>query len=155
VGSGATAALTPGGGKVLVTGPLTIAGATGAWAGRVEVADNALAVDWPASGATPVAAIAEQVRSGYAGRTWSGNGITSSQANPNTYAVGFAESAAVLGPGGGSFVGQTVDGSTVLVRRTLRPLQSHGQRPTRQVAPQQRDGVDAAYRLLATITAWK
>jgi hypothetical protein len=67
VGAGATVALTPGGGKGLVTGPLSIAGSSGAWSGRVDVADNALAVDYLPTGGSPIATMADQVKGGHAG----------------------------------------------------------------------------------------
>ena len=119
VGAGATAAVTPGGGKVLVTGPLTIAGTSGAWAGKVDVADNALAVDWTPAAGSPIGVVADQVKGGHAGGAWTGNGITSSRADANTYAVGYGESGTLFGSGGGTFFGPSVDGSTVLLRRTL------------------------------------
>src|SRR5262249_11782946 len=48
---------------------------------------------------------------------WNGAGINSATAaaTPGT-AVGFAESSVALGPSGGTFKGQNVDGSAVLVR---------------------------------------
>jgi hypothetical protein len=58
--------------------------------------------------------------SGRAGGAWTGTGITSSlaAANPNTHGIGIAEASDVLGATGGTFMGQEVDGSTVLVRYT-------------------------------------
>jgi hypothetical protein len=57
---------------------------------------------------------------GYAGGAWNGNGINSSAAAVDSrFALGYGEAADVLGPGGGTFAGEIVDGTTLLVRHTL------------------------------------
>jgi hypothetical protein len=116
------------GGKALVT---RLAGATGPTllttkaltiatnTAQVDLGSNAMIVDY-AAGSSPLAAVRSAVTSGYAGGAWTGPGIVSSAAaaNPNA-AVGYAESSDVIGAGGGNFMGQTVDGDSILTRYTL------------------------------------
>jgi hypothetical protein len=77
-------------------------------------------IDYEA-GASPLGDVGSWVAAGYAGGTWAGNGVTSHVAaqNSGTLALGYAESSNVLGPAGGSFGGEGVDGSSVLVRLTI------------------------------------
>src|SRR5699024_2221994 len=108
------------GGDTSVVHNLVVAGTTGAWTGRLDLADTRLIVDYTGgAGASPINTIADQIKSGYANGTWAGNGIASSQANAAKFGLGYAEASAVLGPNGGTFGGQPVDGSAVLVRYTL------------------------------------
>jgi autotransporter-associated beta strand protein len=116
------------GGKALVT---RLAGATGPTllttraltigtnTAQVDLGSNAMIVDY-AAGSSPLAAVRSAVTSGYAGGAWTGPGIVSSTAaaNPNA-AVGYAEASDVIGAGGGNFMGQTVDGDSILTRYTL------------------------------------
>jgi hypothetical protein len=71
--------------------------------------------------ASPFTAIRSEVITGFAGGLWNGPGINSTAAagSPST-GVGYAESSDVLGPTGGNFAGASVDGTTVLLRYTLR-----------------------------------
>jgi hypothetical protein len=99
---------------------LTIDGATDAWTGKLDLTNNKLIVDY--SGATPIATIANQIKSGFSA-SWSGNGVTSATAhavaidgaNPHKTALGYGE-ASILGIS--SFGGQSVDSTSVLVRYT-------------------------------------
>jgi autotransporter-associated beta strand protein len=123
--AGAEAAIAPGSRGTLVTDALSIAGAPGAWAGRLDIAGGALAVDYPAGNTSPLLTVADQVRSArHAGAlAWGGPGITSSIADVSSMGVGYAESALVLGNEGGTFGGEPVDGTAVLVRATpYRPV---------------------------------
>lgn len=96
---------------------------------QLDITNNGLVLDYtppppptPIEGGdnSPLAETRELIVAGRAGGTWTGQGLTSSSAaaNPNAFAVGIAEASAVLGVEGGTFMGQTVDGSTVLVRYT-------------------------------------
>ena len=117
IASGVTAAVPANGSRVLVTSTLNIAGGVTP-AGRLDLSDNALVVDYTTG--SPLATIKAQVISGYAAGAWNGNGIASSAAAANSiYAIGYAQSSDALGPSGGMFQGQSVDGSAVLVRYTL------------------------------------
>ena len=94
----------------------TLAIADGA---RLDLTDNALVIDYATT--SPFSDVRSQIISGFAGGSWTGDGITSSTAAASaSRAIGYAESSTVLGPAGGTFVGQTVDGTAVLVRTTLR-----------------------------------
>lgn len=94
---------------------------------QLDITNNGLVLDYtppppPPEGGdnSPLAETRELIVAGRAGGTWTGQGLTSSSAaaNPNAFAVGIAEASAVLGVEGGTFMGQAVDGSTVLVRYT-------------------------------------
>jgi hypothetical protein len=121
IGAGATATLTSGSSKNLVTGALTIAGG-GTPTGRLDVTNNAAIIDY--AGASPEATVRTQIISGRSGpgfgATWTGNGVTSSTAaaavvtEPESRSVGYAENAQLpLGPYS-DFRGQPVDNTTIL-----------------------------------------
>jgi hypothetical protein len=95
---------------------LTIAGATNAWTAKLDLGDNAMVIDYPDGGPTPFDTVQNQIKSGYNGGSWNGNGIVTSipLAASGKTAIGYRES-----PGAGTFRGQTVDGSAVLMRYTL------------------------------------
>jgi hypothetical protein len=103
-----------GGNRVLRVGSLSFLNTA-----RLDLNDNALIVDHAAGSASPINAIRSSVVSGYAAGAWNGTGImsTTAGATPGT-AIGFAESSAILGAAGGTFAGQEVDGSAVLLRYT-------------------------------------
>jgi hypothetical protein len=84
--------------------------------GQMDLANNALVVDY--SAASPIATIRSLLLSGRAGGTWSGEGLRSSKANASTFALGYAEAAAIFSSFPANFFGQSVDNSTVLVRYT-------------------------------------
>ena len=125
VGPGATATITDGGPKNLVTGALSIAGG-GTPTGKLDLTNNAAIIDY--SGASPAATIRQQILAGRGGpglgATWTGQGITSSAAaaanaaDPELRSVGFAENAAMpLGPVT-TFHGQPADDTSVLMAFT-------------------------------------
>ncbi len=91
---------------------LTIAGDTEP-AARLDVTNNAFAVDY--TGDSPFDTIRAQIVSGYANGAWTGNGITSSQANNTTHGVGYAEASSLssVPP-----IFGTVDSTAVLFRHT-------------------------------------
>jgi hypothetical protein len=111
------------GGQTSVLNTLTIPASGGTMLGRLDLADTALLIDYPAGpGNTPLAFVRAAITSGNHGGDWTGNGITSSSAAVNTLtALGYAESADVLTftAGAASFQGQSADASSVLVRYTL------------------------------------
>jgi hypothetical protein len=124
VGAGATATLTAGATKNLVTGTLTIAGGATP-TGKLDITDNAAIVDYPAAGLNPEAAIRAQILAGRGGsglgKTWDGQGITSSTAAAapvNSMSVGYAVNGQLPLGAYGEFRGETVDPSTVLMRFT-------------------------------------
>src|SRR5439155_16643927 len=113
-----TVKIAPSGGTSVVQNLSIAGGATPTAA--MDLTNNALVVDYTA--ASPLAVIAAQIKSGYSGGSWTGDGLTSSSAATNTTAhitaLGYAEASAILGVGGGSFAGQSVDGSSVLIAYT-------------------------------------
>ena len=119
VAAGATAAISPGAAATVVTDSLSLAGAAGAWDGMLDLAGGAVAVNYGPGETSPLEVIADQVRSGRHGGDWEGFGITSALADANRVGVGYAESAFALGPGGGMFGGEAVDGTAVLLRASF------------------------------------
>jgi len=95
-------------------GTLSIAGATDAWTAKLDVTNNAFIVDY--TGASPLAAIQNQIQNGRSGGSWTGNGITSSIAAGNSVsAVGYAEA---FDLGLTNFGGLPVDDTAVVFRYT-------------------------------------
>jgi T5SS/PEP-CTERM-associated repeat protein len=107
------------GASTSVLGALSIAGGT-APAAQLDLTDNAAIIDY--TGPSPVATIRQQILAGRGGpglgKTWNGQGITSSaaaMAEIETRAVGFAENSAMpLGPFT-TFRGQPVDDTSILI----------------------------------------
>ena len=113
VDAGATASIAPGSTVTIVTDSLALAGSTGAWQGTLDVGRGAVLIDYDGD-ASPIATAADQVRSARRG----GGGITSSAADASKIGIGYVESAFALGPAGGAFAGEQVDGTTLLIRAT-------------------------------------
>jgi len=80
------------------------------------LSDNDLIVDY--TGGSPLATMTNQIKAARGTGSWNGNGITSSLADATHYALGIAEASDVIGAGGGTFSGQAVDGTAVLVKYT-------------------------------------
>jgi hypothetical protein len=80
-----------------------------------------LIVDYdPATGTqTPIASIRAALVSAYASGAWNGVAGIGSAGIAATRSLGYAEAAEVLGASGGTFGGQSVDGTTVLVGYAL------------------------------------
>jgi hypothetical protein len=85
--------------------------------GQIDLTTNAMIVDYQ-PGNSPLATVRAAIVSGYNGGTWTGPGIMTSAAAGNR-AVGYAQARDLLGPAGGIFLGQTVDGDAILLRCTL------------------------------------
>jgi hypothetical protein len=116
---GGTAKVIAGGGNNGVSNVqnLNIAGTTDAWSAKLDLNDSAIVIDYPV-GSTTIATVQNQIKNGFHGGDWTGNGITSSAAaaaasSPHKTALGYAD---LTSPG--TFLGQTVDGSAVGVRYT-------------------------------------
>jgi hypothetical protein len=98
---------------VVVTDGLTIAPK-----GLLDVGTNAAIVNY--SGSSIIGVIRALLQIGYHSGDWTGGGISSSAAESDpthSQAVGYGEASA-LAPGG-TFLGQTVDGTAILIRHTL------------------------------------
>ncbi|MEX2138042.1 MAG: hypothetical protein WD894_02185 [Pirellulales bacterium] len=126
VGTDATATITAGNSKNVVTGGLSIAGGATPTA-TLDVTNNAVVVNFPAGGTAP-ADIRDQIVAGRGGaglgRTWNGLGITSSAAaaavalEPESRSIGYAENASLpLGPYA-NFRGEPVDDTSILIAFT-------------------------------------
>lgn len=99
-----------GGNRLLRATSVTIDTASGS---RIELANNAMVVDY--TGASPLATLAGYITTAYAGSTWSGNGITSANANANNFAVGYSEASALTTV---PAIFGAVDATSVLIRLT-------------------------------------
>jgi hypothetical protein len=113
------------GGTMRVNGPyLFTRSASVSGTSTLDLAGNDLMVDYPAGATSPLATLKASIKTGFNAGAWNGKGIVTSaaQANPHA-ALGYAEAAAVLGLSGtatGTFDGQAVDATTVLVKYTYR-----------------------------------
>jgi probable HAF family extracellular repeat protein len=98
-------------------GQLEFGGSSGAWTGRLDVTNNAVVIDY--TGASPVAAVRDQVRSGRGSAgAWDGSGIASSVADAASIGVGYAEASALFSQFPATFAGRSVDDTSVLIRTT-------------------------------------
>jgi uncharacterized lipoprotein YddW (UPF0748 family) len=107
VGAGGRAKLA-GGRRVLAVKSLSMSGD-----GQLDLTDGGMVQDWSAAAGSPLMLTRERIRDG---------GVMSSLADGTT-TLGHGEATTVLGieaAGTGSFMGQPVDGTSVLVRLTLR-----------------------------------
>ena len=113
------ARLTSGSGPASRISALGLDGTTGAWEGTVDVGKSGLVLDY--EGASPLATIVDQIKSARAAG-WVGAGIGSSSAYGDaSAAVAVAEASVLLAIGDGAtaeFMGQTVDGSSLIIRYT-------------------------------------
>jgi hypothetical protein len=88
---------------------------------QLDLTDSSLIIDY--TGSTPIQSIRALLNSGAAGRSWNGNGITSSAAavvqadagQPLKTSLGYAEASTL---GISTFAGQAVDGTTVVIAYT-------------------------------------
>jgi hypothetical protein len=98
------------GAGVLVVGGLNLDNTA-----QLDLTDGKMVVDY--SGATPLASVVSKLTSGRNNGAWNGSGINSSTASANslTKGIGYAEQSAL---GVSSFGGETVDGTSILIRYT-------------------------------------
>ena len=122
VNAGGTARVSAGTGGAGVTVLKTFA-LTLTETGALDVGTHAVVVDYTTEGGgvSPLPAIRAAVAAGAAAPPGPENTpvIRSTAAN-SSGGVGYAEASEVLGPTGGTFLGQEVDGDAVLIRYTLR-----------------------------------
>jgi hypothetical protein len=95
---------------------LEIDGSANDWNGRLDLTNNDLVIDY--TGPSPLATVANQIRSGHAGGSWTGNGIATSSGNASNFALGYAESSAVRATFPATFSGQTIDATAILIAFT-------------------------------------
>jgi len=106
--------------------PLTITSG-----GRLDMNSSAMVIDYSAGNeAAAAASVRAQIIAGFNPTTpgngnWQGNGITSSDAiaAPNSKGIGYAQASDLLNISGtqtGTYLGQIVDASSIIVRSTLR-----------------------------------
>jgi hypothetical protein len=118
---GARANLAAGHDKVLVTKALGIEEVGGLATSRLDLADNAMIVDYDGPAASPLQDITRWIASGCDGRLWDGNGIVSTTAagNPFTVGLGYAQNDLLFAKDQYStFAGEPVDLTSVLVKYT-------------------------------------
>jgi hypothetical protein len=113
--------------KVLVLDSLSIAGTPTQPTGTLDITNNALVIHY--SDVNPESTIRQWILSGRGGvglgATWTGKGITSSTAadrnvsDPESRSVGYVVNGSLPFGAQTVFLGQNVDGTTVLVRYTI------------------------------------
>jgi hypothetical protein len=125
VNSAGQLVLGPSGNKVLRAINLSIGGASGSWAGKVDLSNNYAIIDYANGSPSPIAIIEDQIKSGFANGSWTGNGITSSSAagiaagaSPHRTALGVVEASQLYSTFPQSFAGQQIDSSSILIRYT-------------------------------------
>jgi autotransporter-associated beta strand protein len=123
IGAGATLQVATGPSKSLVTPTLTIAGTPAAPTGKLDLTTNSGIVNY--TGTSPADSIRQQILAGRGGaglgKTWNGQGITSSAAaaaEAETRSVGYAENATMPLGAYTNFRGQPVDDTTVIMAFT-------------------------------------
>lgn len=85
--------------------------------GRLDLTDHGIIVDY--TGASPVSDIRDWIANGRNAGNWNGTGIMSSLANnANRRAIGYLDTATLTSVPA-SFLGQTPDGTSVLIRYTI------------------------------------
>jgi hypothetical protein len=84
---------------------------------RLDITNNAFIIDH-APGEPQLDVIRAHVIAARDGGAWDGPGITSSHADANQFAVGYAASDAIFTTFPAAFAGQTIDDSSVLIRYT-------------------------------------
>jgi hypothetical protein len=110
-----TTTLFPNGNRVLVTNSFS----SGSEGGALDLRDNDMILDY--TGTTQLLAMRLALKNGYDGGVWDGLGINSTNARldaTHSTALGFAEASTILGAGGGTFDGQTVDNTAILIKYT-------------------------------------
>jgi hypothetical protein len=115
------AAIAPAGTPALVSrlNTLQIDGTPDNWSGVLDMSDNDLILDY--GGVTPIATVANQIKTGFANGAWTGKGITSasaasaSPAHPT--ALGYADASTLAVS---TFDGQSIDATTIVIRYTYQ-----------------------------------
>jgi len=118
---GGRASLLYGHDKMLLVRALGIEEAAGAPTSRLDLADNAMIVDYDDPAASPLLDVKRWIAAGCHGRLWDGNGIVSTSAagQATTYGLGYAQNDLLFPKDQFStFAGQDVDLTTVFVKYT-------------------------------------
>lgn len=87
-------------------------------AGKLDLSNNTMILDY--SGSSPLSSVKGHLASGRNGGTWNGSTgiISSSVVGVASSSLGYGEASTILGASGGTFAGQTVDGTAILIRFT-------------------------------------
>jgi hypothetical protein len=93
---------------------LLIAGDTTPTA-KLDITNNAFVVDYAPAATSPLATIQAQIKAGYNGGAWTGQGITTSNGDANHFAIGYGEASALSSV---PAIFGTVDATAVLFRET-------------------------------------
>ena len=118
INAGVTKVLSNPASPTSVVRSLTIAGGSQPTA-QLDLTDNALVIDYDGSGGSPLATVRAQVASGYADATWEGLGIVcSGPGSGTTHGMGYAEASAIFTSFPATFLGESVDDTSLLLRYT-------------------------------------
>lgn len=111
--TGASAATVASGNLVLRTNNLTVYGTS-----RLDLANNTMILDY--TGTSPASTLRGYLTAGRNGGAWNGSTgiVSSSVAGLSGGAIGYGEASAILGANGGTFAGQSVDATALLIRTT-------------------------------------
>lgn len=97
---------------------LLIDGQPNNWLGRLNLNDGGMVIAY--DGESPIANVANQIKSGFANGAWTGTGINSSAAAVTANrALGFAEAASIFSSFPATFMGTSISADSVLIRYTI------------------------------------
>ena len=85
----------------------------------LNLPNDVLIWDWDAALANPLPRVRALLAAAYAGGTWGGAGITSSNAGVDGRAVGYADARQLFGDAPPPYLGWAIDSTTTLVRATF------------------------------------
>jgi len=97
-------------------GALDLGAAPGAITGRLDLTNNFLIVDYTT--ASPLPTVRQYIASGYNAGAWDGAGINTSRGNSSTFGIGYVEASDIFTSFPTTYVGHSVDSSTLLVAFT-------------------------------------
>ena len=102
--------------RVRLAGPQRLGGLTVGAGGALDVNGHALVIDY--TGTSPIDTVVGYLTSGYAAGAWSGDGINDSLGTAGTLGLGYAEATDLFTTFPATFVGQSVDDTSILIRHT-------------------------------------
>jgi hypothetical protein len=89
--------------------------------GQLDIADNAVIVDYDSASPSPLDSIRTAIAHGYRNGLWNGTGIRSSSAMARSdMAIGYAEASDLFGTFPATFNGEPVDATSIVIRMALK-----------------------------------
>jgi len=102
--------------RVRLAGPQRLGALTIGAGGSLDVNGHALVIDY--TGSSPIDNVVGYLTSGYNSGSWTGDGIDDSIASAGMLGLGYAEATDLFTSFPATFVGQSVDDTSILIRHT-------------------------------------